>query len=81
MKRLQQLNIAVVLSLLFSVATFAGEIGMPKAPPPPPPGSSSTTTPGDIWIDTSAATQGPALASDSAEGIALNLLQSILSVF
>lgn len=79
MERLQQLNIAVVLSLLFSVATFAGEIGMPKAPPPP--GSCSTTAPGDIWIDASVATQGPALVSDSVEGMALNLLLSILSVF
>jgi hypothetical protein len=77
MKRLQQLGISVVLALMFSVSTLAGDIGMPKAPPPP--SSSSETTPGQIetpgymYIDFG--------SSDSVGLTALSLLQGILSVF
>ncbi len=77
MKRLQQLSISVVLALMFSVSTLAGDIGMPKAPPPP--GSSSETTsgqiemPGDIYIDIG--------SSDSVGLTALSLLQGVLLVF
>lgn len=79
MKRLQQLSIAIVLSLLFSVSTFAGDIGMPKAPPPPPSDTPSATTPvtigrpGDILTGYA--------SSDSVALTALGLLQTVLSVF
>jgi hypothetical protein len=81
MKKLQRLTMAVVLTLMLAASAFAGDIWLGKAPPPPPPGSSSTTTPGDIWTGTSGETQSPAFASDSVEGIALNLLQCTLSMF
>lgn len=81
MEKLQRLTMAAVLTLMLAASAFAGDIWVGKAPPPPPPGSPSTTTPGDIWTPASVATQDPALASDSVEGVALSLLQSILSVF
>jgi hypothetical protein len=74
MKRLQQLSIAVALTLMLSVSTLAGEIGMPKVPPPP--SSSSETTPGQIetpgymYIDFG--------SSDSVGLTALSLLQGAL---
>lgn len=73
MKNLQRFTMAVVLALMLTASTSAGDIWIGKAPPPPP--SSDIPTP------TSAETQSPVPASDSVEGIALNLLQSILSVF
>lgn len=73
MKNLQRFTMAVALALLLAASTSAGDIWIGKAPPPPPSG--------DIPIPTSAETQRAAPASDSVEGIALNLLQSILSVF
>lgn len=92
MKRLQQLGLAVLLSLLFSVTALAGDIGMPKAPPPPgeigmpapPPrpagdiwlGSKSSRSPGDIWTP-----RASTFANDSVVTLALSLLPSILSVF
>lgn len=80
MKKQQRLIMAVVLALMLAPSAFAGDIWTP-APAPPPPGSPSTTTTGDIWTGASVALQDPALARDSVEGMALNLLQSILSVF
>jgi hypothetical protein len=73
MKKLQRLTMTVVLTLMLAASAFAGDIWLGKAQPPPPPG--------EIWTSTSAEPQGPGPASDSVEGIALNLLQSILSVF
>jgi hypothetical protein len=78
MKRLQQLSIATMLSLVFAVSTFAGEIGMPKAAPPPPD-TSSATTPAIIGM-LGGIPIGDAL-SDSVAITALGLLQTVLSVF
>ena len=79
MKRLQQFSFAVVLTLLFSVSTFAGEIGMPKAPPPPD--SSAATTPGEIPIPAAGQIPIGSISPDSVAAVALNMLQTVLSVF
>ncbi|MCU1264916.1 MAG: hypothetical protein JWM21_1234 [Acidobacteria bacterium] len=73
MKNPQRFTMAVVLALMLAASTSAGDIWIGKAPPPPPSS--------DMPITASAETQGAAPARDSVEGIALNLLQSILSVF
>ena len=79
MKRIQQLCLASVFTLVLGTATFAGEIGTGgKTPPPPPPTSSSTTTSSEV----------PLAPNDDAdqeyqvvEDIALELLRTLLSVF
>ena len=78
MKTLKHLGMASMLTLVFTLPALAGEIHVPGPPPPePPPGSSSPTTPDDPA--TPGITQTPGLAS--VEEVALNLLQSMLSVF
>ncbi|MFN2493536.1 MAG: hypothetical protein ABR501_11720 [Pyrinomonadaceae bacterium] len=79
MKKLQQLCMAGVLTLMLTTATFAGDISTGGiAQPPPPPDQSSETTPGDI---STPGIQTPQATSDSVADIALNLLQTMLSVF
>ena len=73
MKKLQQLCMAGVFTLALTTAGFAGDIQTGGSPQPPPPNQSSATTPGDIHT-------GQAI-SDSVADIALNLLQTMLSVF
>jgi len=75
MKRLQQLSIAVVLSLLFSVSTFAGDIGMPKAPPPPPD-PASATIPNQIPKPSDTP-----ISFASSDSVALTVLNLLLAVF
>lgn len=76
MKRLKQLSMAVVLTLMFALSAFAGDIQIP-APAPPPPGASSEMAPGEIHIGVNS----PAAPGDSVTEVALNILQSLLSVF
>ena len=79
MKKLQQLCIAGVFTLMLTTATFAGDIATGGiAQPPPPPDQSSATTPGDI---STPGIQSPQAMSDSVSDIALSLLQTMLSVF
>lgn len=79
MKKLHRLCMAVLLTLVLTTCSFAGDIGIPGAPPSQPP--SSSTTPGDI-LTPPGDTQGPSgLASDAVTEAALNLLQSVLLVF
>ena len=80
MKKLQQLCMAGVFTLVLTTATFAGEIstGGFAPPPPPPPDELSATTPGDIQTG---GIQNPQATSDSVADIALGLLQTMLSVF
>jgi len=79
MKTLRQLCVATVFTLLLMTSTFAGDIHTGIAQPPPPD-ESSAITPGDI--DTPGrAIQNPQATSDSVVDIALNLLQTMLSVF
>ena len=77
MKTLKHLGMASMLTLVFTLPAFAGEIDVPGPAPAPPPHSASPTTPDDPA--TPGITQTPGLAS--VEEVALNLLQSMLSVF
>ena len=73
MKSLRQLSAAVVLTFTLALPALAGEIQIPpRTDPPPPPPSSSVTTDGDM--------QFPVATTDSVI-IALNLLQSMLTLF
>ena len=79
MKKLQQLCMAGVFTLMLTTATFAGDIATPGITQPPPPSDeSSATTPGDIHTP---GIQSPQAMSDSVADIVLNLLQTMLSVF
>lgn len=81
MKKIQQLSMVAVLTFMLATSAFAGDIPIGIAPPPPP--GSSSPAPGQIETPGDAATPGitqtPGLAS--VEEVALNLLQSMLSVF
>jgi hypothetical protein len=81
MKKLQQLCMAGVFSLLLTTATFAGDIQTPgfTQPPPSPPDELSAITPGDI--DTGPSVQNSQGISDSVADIALNLLQTMLALY
>ena len=78
MKKLQQLCMAGVFTLVLTTATFAGDISTPGSPQPPPPSASSTLAPGDIETP---GIQNPQATSDSVADFALNLLQTMLSLF
>jgi hypothetical protein len=78
MKKVQQLCMAGVFTLVLTTATFGGEIATGGAPQPPPPNQSSATTPGEI---STPGIQSPQATSDSVADIALNLLQTMLSMF
>ena len=81
MKTLRQLPVALVFTLALTIPAFAGEMETGKTTPPPTP---TATTAGEIHttitgqMDTGS---GEATPSDSAMEIALNLLQSVLSLF
>ena len=77
MRRLRQLSMAVVLALMLANGAFAGTIGCPPEPPPEPP---SATDPGSIGTPPSTA-QPEVVATDPIVDVALNLLQSALSLF
>jgi len=81
MKKLQQLCMAGVFTLVLTTATFAGDIQTPgiTQPPPPPPDGLSAITPGDI--ETGPGVQNSQATSDSVTDIALNLLQTMLALF
>jgi len=78
MKRLQQLCTAFVFALVLTTATIAGDIHTGGIAPPPSPDESSATTQGNI---ATGGLQSPQGTSDSVADIALNLLQTMLSVF
>lgn len=74
MKTLQQICMAVVLTLMLATGAFAGIIHTP-APPPP----DSETTPG--VTSTAVDAQGSGTSSCSGTEVALYLLQSLMLVF
>jgi hypothetical protein len=76
MRKLRQLSIAVLLALIFSAPAFAGIIGTPPEPAPEPP---AATAMGITDTPPSAASVTP--ATDPVVDVALNLLQSVLSLF
>jgi hypothetical protein len=80
MKTLRQLFVASVFTLALTLSAFAGEIQTPKTQPTP------VTTEGEIQTPLTGQTEtngsvSEATAIDSATEIALNLLQSVLSLF
>ena len=83
MKPLRQLCVALTFTLALAITTFAGEIHTTVAPPPPP-SSQATTTEGDIQTTVAGQEEtgsSEATTTDSATELALNLLQSVLSLF
>ena len=77
MRRFRQLSMAVMLALVLASGAFAGSIGTGPEPPPEPP---SATAPGSIGTPPSDA-QPEVFATDPIVDVALNLLQSALSLF
>jgi hypothetical protein len=80
MKKLRQLCVAAMFTLVLTTATFGGDIatGGFTQPLPPPPASSSATSGS---IETTSGGENPQDISDSVADLALNLLQTMLSVF
>lgn len=78
MRRLQQLSMAVVLTLMLGTYALAGIIECPPAPAPPPEPSSVTAT---GIIETPPSAQPVAAPTDPVVDVALNLMQSVLSLF
>jgi hypothetical protein len=78
MKKLPQLCMAGLFTLVLTTATFAGDIHTGGAPQPLPPNPSSATAPGDI---ATGGIQDSQATSDSVADIVLNLLQTMLSAF
>jgi hypothetical protein len=74
MRKLRQLSITVVLTLMFGTFALAGTIGTSPEPPPEPP---SATAPGTIGTSPSAQ---PVSAPDPAVDVVLDLMQSVLSL-
>ncbi|MGB8510739.1 MAG: hypothetical protein WCD76_20375 [Pyrinomonadaceae bacterium] len=80
MKNLRHFCAAFMLTLMFAVSVFAGQIDIPIAPPVTPPASpSSVTTQGQI--ETGITTNGETPAGSSVTEAALSLLQSVLALF
>jgi len=80
MKSLRRLSITLVFTFALSLSTSAGEISTTIAQPP----TQTATTGGEMdtgitgQIDTSSS---EAIVNDSMTEVALNLLQSVLSLF
>jgi hypothetical protein len=74
MRKLRQLNMVAALILTLGTCALAGTIDTPPVPPPP-----SVTDTGTI--DTPPSAQRGAPATDPVVEIALNLVQSALSLF
>ena len=82
MKTLRQLSVASVFVFALAIPAFAGEIQIPLAPPPQ--SAQSATAQGEIQTTVTGQDgtgSSEATAADSATGAALNLLQSVLSLF
>ena len=78
MRKLKQFSMAVVLTLGLTACAFAGDIWIPT-PPPPNSATSSATNPGDIQIP--GEIEIPGAPSDPITEVALNQLQTVLSIF
>jgi hypothetical protein len=77
MRKLRQLSMVVVFALMLGNGAFAGIIGTGPGPPPAPPSATAT---GSIGTGPSDA-QPEVAATDPVVDVALNLLQSALSLF
>jgi len=89
MKNLKRLSASVTLMFVLAVAAFAGETNTPPcAPPEPgqvgtPPCAAASMTPGDSLApgETNAPPASNAGTEFSITDVAINLLQSVLSLF
>jgi len=84
MKNIGRLSVALVFTFALISPAFAGEISTPLAPPPPAQSAQATTTDGEIDTGlTGQAETGSSetTANNSATEAAMNLLQSVLSLF
>ncbi len=79
MRNLRQLSMAVVLTLTLGTYALAGTIDTPPAPAPPPESPSVTATGITDTPPSGAESVNPATAP--VIDVALNLLQSVLSLF
>ena len=80
MKTLRQLCLALVFTFTLALPTFAGEMQTTVAPPQP---AQSATMQGEMETGITEQEEtgsNEATAADSATEIALNLLQSVLSL-
>ncbi len=81
MRKVRKLSMAAVLTLMLCTCALAGTIETPpgtiETPPAPPPSASAT---GIIDTPPSAA-QPVAAPTDSVVAVALNLMQSALTLF
>ena len=77
MKKLQQMSMTIVLTLMLGTGAFGGIIhtGAPDAPPANPPSASDPSS------ATTAGTTDQNPSENSLGIVALNLLQTMLSVF
>jgi hypothetical protein len=78
MRKLRLLSMAILLTLMLSTSGLAGIIETPPAPAPPPEPQQASST-GITDTPPSAAPVTP--ATDPVVDVALNLLQSVLSLF
>jgi len=76
MRKLRKLSIALVVTLMLSAPAFAGTIGTSPEPPPEPPSATATGIIGTVPIAESVAAPNNPIVD-----LALNLLQSALSLF
>lgn len=84
MKTLRQICVVVVFTLVLTTSAFAGEIEITKTAPPPSQPTQTDAAQGEIEIGITGQEEtgsGEVSATDSATEIALNLLQSVLSLF
>jgi hypothetical protein len=83
MKRLKLSLAATALALIFSVSASAGEIlcGVTSQPPSQPQSATATSETSVGVSAISETASGEALAVDPVTEIALNVLQSVLSLF
>jgi len=70
-----------VLALVLTSSAFAGEIQYPVAPPPPAPAGGEIHYPTTSNNLTQTGEAASATETDTVTGIALSLLQSVLTLF
>ena len=81
MKTLRRLCTVFVLTLVLALSAFAGDISTTVVSQPSPPPESQVSTTGDMSTGFTGEMTTGAAAMDSTTEVALNLLQSLLSLF
>lgn len=81
MKYIRQLCVALMFTFALVLPTFAGEISTTIAPPLPTQAATATGEIHTTVVGQEETGSSEATAIDSATEIALNMLQSVLSLF